>query len=167
MTMVATYTTINTHVRILFPFPILFIIAPSECLDSHSMLFFHSVLFIAQVFHFHFQFFFFCFCFFDIVLFRLMRLEYISNSQLQRAYWTSIYIGINNQTIQIDCSCCCFWNMLSTFSSSFPPFIRYSLLLLFIDNSFSFDFNRNFKMCFLFWFGQPTQTAHCNVFHFP
>lgn len=42
MTMVATYTTINTHVRILFPFPILFIIASNECPASHSMPFFHS-----------------------------------------------------------------------------------------------------------------------------
>lgn len=37
MTMVATYTTINTHVRILFPFPILFIIARNEWPGSYSM----------------------------------------------------------------------------------------------------------------------------------
>lgn len=39
MTMVATYTTINTHVRILFPFPILFIIARNEWPGSYSMPF--------------------------------------------------------------------------------------------------------------------------------
>lgn len=40
--MVATYTTINTHVRILFPFPILFIIARNEWPGSYSWCLFSS-----------------------------------------------------------------------------------------------------------------------------
>lgn len=140
MTMVATYTTINTHVRILFPFPILFIIAPSECLDSHSMVFFSFRSFYRSSFSFSFSFSVcFLFFFFDIVRLWFMRFEYISNSQLHWAYWTSIYISINNQTIQIDCSCCCFWNLLSTiFCSRFP------LILIVISRCSSY-----------FEFGQP------------
>lgn len=127
MTMVATYTTINTHVRILFPFPILFIIARNEWPGSYSMsLFSHCILmfilfsvprpcfsFIQVFFFIYLCCFFTAFALFLSLFFLkisipsfvgavLSQFMYSEVSYLRYATtkndWTFIYTGLSNQT---------------------------------------------------------------------